>query len=106
MARLMEIHRQHAPFSNEEIREAIFSSYSEGAPVLDGLPFLFYQNFWDILKADMVSLFEEFYRANLDLYRLNFVMLSLIPKIEEAIDMKHFRPISLINCSFNFFPRS
>jgi hypothetical protein len=20
--------------------------------------------------------------------------------------MKHFRPISLINCSFNFFPRS
>jgi hypothetical protein len=30
------------PFSEEEIREAVFSSYSEGSPWPDGLPFLFY----------------------------------------------------------------
>jgi hypothetical protein len=34
-----------APFSKEEIKEAVFSSYSEGAPSPDGLPFLFYQKF-------------------------------------------------------------
>jgi hypothetical protein len=33
------------PFSESEIRDAVFSSYSEGAPGPDGLPFLFYQKF-------------------------------------------------------------
>jgi hypothetical protein len=32
-------------------------------------------------------------------------MLTFIPKIEEAMDMKHFRPISLINCSFKIFSK-
>jgi hypothetical protein len=94
-----------APFSEKEIREAIFSSYAEGAPGPDGLPFLFYQKFWEILKTDLASMFEEFHKRKLDLYRLNFAMLTLIPKIEEARDMKHFRPISLINCSFKIFSK-
>jgi hypothetical protein len=50
-------------------------------------------------------MFEEFHKRKLDLYRLNFAMLTLIPKIEEARDMKHFRPISLINCSFKIFSK-
>jgi hypothetical protein len=50
-------------------------------------------------------MFEEFYKGKLDLYRLNFAMLTLIPKIEEAMDMKRFRPISLINCSFKIFSK-
>jgi hypothetical protein len=92
-----------APFSEEEIKEAVFGSYSDGAPRLDGLPFLFYQKFWEILKEDLVSLFDDFYRGNLDLYRLNCAMVTLIPKVENAKDMKRFRPISLINCSFKIF---
>ena len=34
-----------APFSEDEIKDAIFSCYAEGAPRPDGLPFLFYQKF-------------------------------------------------------------
>lgn len=34
-----------APFSDFEVKEAIFVSYAEGAPSPDGLPFLFYQQF-------------------------------------------------------------
>ena len=34
-----------APFSESEIKNAIFSCYPEGAPGPDGLPFLFYQKF-------------------------------------------------------------
>lgn len=33
------------PFLESEIKEAIFSSYAEGAPGPNGLPFLFYQKF-------------------------------------------------------------
>jgi hypothetical protein len=95
-----------APFSKGEIKEAVFSSYSDGAPRTDGLPFLFYQKFWEILKDDPVRLFKDFHKGELDLYRLICAMITLIPKVEEARDMKLFRPISLINCSFKFSPKS
>jgi hypothetical protein len=52
-----------------------------------------------------VNLFEVFHEGKLDLYRLNFSMITLITKMEDAIDMKHFRPISLINCSFKIFSK-
>jgi hypothetical protein len=47
-----------APFSEEEIKEVVFSSYADGALGPDGFPFLFYHKFWDLLKGDLVALFE------------------------------------------------
>jgi hypothetical protein len=52
-----------------------------------------------------MRMFSEFYEGRLDLFRLNFALLTLIPKVEDATDMKMFRPISLLNCSFNFFSK-
>jgi hypothetical protein len=37
------------------------------------------------------------------LFRLNFVTLTLIPKIDDASEIRNYRPISLINCSFKIF---
>ena len=42
-----------APFSEQEIKDAVFGSYAEGAPGPDGLPFIFYQHFWDLVKYDL-----------------------------------------------------
>jgi hypothetical protein len=84
-----------APFTEAEIREVVFSSCPEGAPGPDGLPFLFYQRFWGIIKHDLMNMFSDFQNRGMDLFRLNFAMLTLIPKVEDAADMKLFRPISL-----------
>lgn len=92
-----------APFTKTKIKEAIFSCYAEGAPRPDGLSFLFYQKFWNLIKNDVVALFDDFHKGVLDLKRLNFALITLIPKVGEATNMKQFRPISLLNCSFNFF---
>jgi hypothetical protein len=32
-------------------------------------------------------------------------MLTLIPKVDDAIDMNNYRPISLLNCSFKIFSK-
>uniref|UniRef100_A0A8R7PWG4 Uncharacterized protein n=1 Tax=Triticum urartu TaxID=4572 RepID=A0A8R7PWG4_TRIUA len=93
------------PFSKGEIREAIFGSYSDGAPGPDGLSFLFLQNFWEVIKMDVIPMFDDFHKGKLDLYRLNFAVLTLIPKEKEATSMKKFRPISLINCIFKVFTK-
>ena len=47
-----------ADFTEQEIKHAIFGSYAEGAPGPDGLPFPFYQNFWDLIKQDLFNLFS------------------------------------------------
>jgi hypothetical protein len=49
-----------APFSESEIREAIFSSYSEGAPGPDGLPFYFIRNFGNALRGIFVIWLKNF----------------------------------------------
>jgi hypothetical protein len=50
----------------------------------------------------MVQAFQE---GDLDLFRLNFACLTLIPKVEDAMEMRNFRLISLLNCSFKIFSK-
>jgi hypothetical protein len=69
-----------APFSEEEIKKAIFDSYSNGAPGPDGLPFFFNQHFLDTFKHDLIAIFEDFYKGDLDIFRLNFAILTLIQR--------------------------
>jgi hypothetical protein len=52
-----------------------------------------------------VALFLDFYNENLDLNRLNFALLTLIPKEMGARSMKKYRPISLCNCNFKIFSK-
>jgi hypothetical protein len=82
------------------IKEAVFGSYADGAPGPDGLSFFFYQKYWDIIALDLLHLFEAWFDDKLDIFRLNFAMITLIPKENDARTMKKFRPISLLNCSF------
>jgi hypothetical protein len=92
-------------FSEEEVKKAIFDSYSEGAPGPDGLSFVFYQSFWDMIKQDLMAMLEEFCRGQLDLYRLNFALITIIPKEKDARTMNKYMPISLLNCSYMIFTK-
>jgi hypothetical protein len=83
----------------------VFESYSDGAPDPDGLSFIFYQKFWDVIKGDLVEMFDDFYKGELDLYRLNFALITIIPKEQDARTMNKFMPISLLNCSYKIFTK-
>lgn len=96
----------HTDFTKDDAKEAVFFSYAEGAPGLDGFPFLFYQQFWDTIKFDRFDLFRDFNNDKLYLYRLNFAILTLIPKEPDAVYLKKYRPIALANCSFKFFAKA
>ena len=83
------------PFTEEEIRQAIFESYYSSAPGPDGFSFLFYQRFWGLIKNDFMALVREFESGEMNVARLNYAIITLIPKEPDARDMKKFRPISL-----------
>jgi hypothetical protein len=52
-----------------------------------------------------MSLVHEFQTGDLDLFRINFATLILIPRVEEATEMKYFRSISILIYSFKIFGR-
>ena len=49
---------------------------------------------------------RDFENGNLDIYKLNHAIITLIPEIPMARDMKNFRPISHSNCAVNFFSKA
>jgi hypothetical protein len=53
-----------------------------------------------------MSLFRSFERGDLNIDRFNYAMIILIPKEEGAKNLRKFRPISLINCSFKIFAKA
>jgi hypothetical protein len=64
-----------APFTKQELKKVVFDSYSDGPPGPDGISFMFYQKLWDIVKNDIMALFQDFYEGKFDIFRLNFVVL-------------------------------
>jgi hypothetical protein len=56
-------------------------------------------------EKDLIALFDDLFRGELDLCRLNFALVTLIPKVDDASNMMQFRPISLLNCSSKIFSK-
>ena len=94
-----------SPFTKSEVRGAIFQMEHNKAPGPDGFPMEFYQVFWGIIKEDLLHLFADLHREALDLYSLNFGIITLIPKIQNAIKIQQYRPICVLNVSFKIFTK-
>jgi hypothetical protein len=87
------------------VREAVFQMEHNKTPVLDGFPMEFYQVFWGVIKDDLLPLFAELHREALDLYSLNFGIITLIPKVNNAIKIQQYSPICVLNVSFKIFTK-
>jgi hypothetical protein len=85
------------------VKEVVFGSYADGAPGPYGLSFFFYQKYWDVIAQDLINLFYALFEDKLDIFRLNFAMITLIPKESDASTMKKFRPISLLNYNLKIY---
>ena len=92
-------------FSEKEIRDAVFQMEHNKAPGPDGFPVEFYQFFWETIKADLIQLFVEFHRGELPLHSINFGVITLLPKKEDATKVQQYRPICLLNVSFKIFTK-
>uniref|UniRef100_A0A453DUP4 Reverse transcriptase domain-containing protein n=1 Tax=Aegilops tauschii subsp. strangulata TaxID=200361 RepID=A0A453DUP4_AEGTS len=75
------------------------------APGPDGLPIVFFQKFREILRPVIMPMFHEFYIGTLDMARINYGVISLIPKVVGATDIRQFRPIMVINVLEQIFAK-
>lgn len=90
-------------FSEEEVKQAIFQMEHNKAPGPDGFPAEFFQVFWEVIKKDLMAMFNDFHKEELPLHSLNFGIITLPPKHKEAKQIQQYRPICLLNVSFKIF---
>jgi hypothetical protein len=83
------------PFSEEEIKFAHFEMDKNKAAGPDGLPIEFFQVSWPIIKEDIIELFAYFYLGRMDIKRINYDIIALLPKSKEASRIQQFKPICL-----------
>jgi hypothetical protein len=60
---------------------------------------------WDVIRIDLMALFLQLQNRNLPLYNLNFGVITLLPKKEDAGRIEQYRPICLLNVSFKVFTK-
>ena len=65
-------------FDIEEVKYAIFSMEKNTAPGPDHIPVEFFQICWEIIKGEIMEMFEEFSNNNMDIGRLNYGTITLI----------------------------
>ncbi|KAJ9557765.1 hypothetical protein OSB04_012379, partial [Centaurea solstitialis] len=86
-----------APFSEEEIKCAVWDCGSEKVPGPDGFSFKFYKHCWEIIKGDVISLVRQFEKDGKFSEGCNSLFISLFPKKNDALSLRDYRLISLID---------
>jgi hypothetical protein len=87
-------------FSELELENIVMDMKTNTAPGPDGLLVIFFKSFWPLAKMGILHILNDFVLGRIDIARLNFGILSLIPKVPGADQIAQFRPIALINVIF------
>jgi len=85
-------------FSEEEVWDTIKDMPLDKAPGPDGFTGRFYKSCWSIIKGDVLMALDAIQQGHVFKFRLlNTAYITLLPKKVDAVEVKDFRPISLIH---------
>ena len=84
------------PFEDSEILNVVKIFRGDKAPGPDRFSLAFYQNCWNSVGPDVMAICKEFHDHGQFEKSLNTTFLALIPKKAGAVEIKDFRPISLV----------
>lgn len=94
------------PFTEEEVWAAIRDTPRDKAPGPDGFTGLFYHTCWQILRQDVMEALHQLHRMDgSTLGKVNKALLTLLPKTQDARNLKDFRPISLLHSFAKLFAK-
>jgi hypothetical protein len=83
-------------FEEVEVWEVMKDMQGDKALGPDGFTMAFFRSCWAVVKHDIMTFFSEFLRRQQLVKSLNVTFVSLVPKKADAVEMKDFRPISLV----------
>jgi len=92
--------------TENELKMTLRSCSKKKSPGIDGLTYEFYLKNFEIMKNDLLTLFNRFLE-NPNEIPANFSdgVIILLPKISPARSVKDYRPISLLNSDYKIFAK-
>ncbi|RVW35158.1 Transposon TX1 uncharacterized 149 kDa protein [Vitis vinifera] len=93
------------PFSEEEVRMAVFQLNKEKAPSPDGFTIAVYQECWDVIKEDLMRVFLEFHTNGIINKSTNATFIAMVPKKSQTFKISNYRPISLVTSLYKIIAK-
>jgi hypothetical protein len=91
--------------SHQEIKAAVFALNKDSAPGPDGFSAFFFQQYWDIVKSDVINAVLEFFTTSWILPGYNSNVIALLPKTSSATSIDQYRPIAMANFKFKIISK-
>ena len=92
-------------FSKEDVTQVLTEMKGDKATGLHGFTMAFCHKCWRVVEVDVMAIFEHFHRYLVFEWSLNASFLSLIPKKNNAINVKDFRPTSLVGSVYKLLSK-
>ncbi|PNX82415.1 cysteine-rich receptor-like protein kinase, partial [Trifolium pratense] len=93
------------PFSEEDVREVIWSCDGNKSPGPDGFNFNFLKECWATVKVDVMEFLNEFYHNAVLPKAITASFLALIPKKDHPQQLSDYRPICLIDMLYKILSK-
>ncbi|XP_048503085.2 uncharacterized protein LOC125498836 [Beta vulgaris subsp. vulgaris] len=87
----------NAPYTEAEIKKALFSNPGSKAPGTDGYGTYFYRDTWEVIEEDIIAAVLDSLQSGRILKEVNTTVITLIPKNSCPKNVKEYRPISCCN---------
>ena len=92
-------------FERDEILQVVSDLDENKAPGPDEFTIAFYHHCWRVLEKDVLAVFEEFFQSCKFKKSLNATFIALIPKRNDASNIRDFRPISLVGSVYKILAK-
>ncbi|PNX59593.1 cysteine-rich receptor-like protein kinase, partial [Trifolium pratense] len=93
------------PFSEEEVRDVVWSCDGNKSPGPDGFNFNFLKKCWSTLKFDVMEFLYEFHHNAVLPKAITASFLALIPKKDHPQQLSDYRPICLIGILYKLLSK-
>uniref|UniRef100_A0A2N9IM18 Reverse transcriptase domain-containing protein n=1 Tax=Fagus sylvatica TaxID=28930 RepID=A0A2N9IM18_FAGSY len=92
-------------FDREEVVQVLKDFQGDKAPGPDGFSMAFFHKCWEVVGDDIMNFFEEFHTHCKFEKSLNATFIALIPKKKDALNIRDFRPISLVGSMYKLLSK-
>ena len=92
-------------FTKEEVIQVLREMEGDKAPDPDGFIMAFFQKCWSVVEKDVMDVFDYFHQHSVFEQSMNASFLTLIPKKCNAVNIKDFCPISLVDSVYKLLSK-
>ncbi|GKV27959.1 hypothetical protein SLEP1_g37069 [Rubroshorea leprosula] len=91
--------------SVEEVKQAVWECGGDKSPGPDGFSFHLIRTCWRVIEKDIVDFVQEFSKNGKLVKGLNSSFIVLVPKKSNPVELKDYRPISLISSLYKIISK-